>query len=158
VEGWHRDGEALGGQFSHCPAYENEILAAEARGDLAYTVALEHTTASIGGAEPRPYVLRVTTIFRREDGNWKVVHRHGDPLSADSAVAVRALTLPGTAPTGESHRRAHGLTTTPEASASRSGDAARLRSLQWAHVLALLTTSGQRRHHARQCPVRCRHT
>jgi len=43
-------------------------VAAEASGDLAYTVALEHTTASVNGAEPRPYVLRVTTIFRREDG------------------------------------------------------------------------------------------
>jgi ketosteroid isomerase-like protein len=24
--------------------------------------------------------LRVTTIFRREDGEWRVVHRHGDPV------------------------------------------------------------------------------
>jgi ketosteroid isomerase-like protein len=93
--------EALGEQFSHCLAYENQILAAEARGDLAYTVALEHTTTSIGGAGPSPYVLRVTTIFRREDGEWKVVHRHGDPLSADSAAAIRALARPGPTPAEE---------------------------------------------------------
>jgi len=72
----------LGEQFSDCTSYENQIIAAEARGDLAYTVALEHTTASINGAAPTPYVLRATTIFRREDGAWKVVHRHGDPLPA----------------------------------------------------------------------------
>ncbi len=84
--------DALGKQFSNCLSYQNEIVAAEARGDLAYTVALEHTTASINGADPRPYVLRVTTIFRREDGEWKVVHRHGDALAADSAAAVGRLT------------------------------------------------------------------
>ena len=50
-----------------------------ASGDLAYTVAYEHTTAALHGGEPTPYVLRVTTVFRREDGTWKVVHRHADP-------------------------------------------------------------------------------
>ena len=95
--GWGEIGpifNALGKQFSNCLSYQNEIIAAEARGDLAYTVALEHTTASIGGAEPQPYVLRVTTIFRRENGEWKVVHRHGDALAADSAAVVGRLTPP----------------------------------------------------------------
>jgi ketosteroid isomerase-like protein len=93
--GWDEIGpifDSLGNQFSNCLSYENEIVAAEARGDLAYTVALEHTTASINGAEPKPYVLRATTIFRREDGEWKVVHRHGDALAADSGAVVGGLT------------------------------------------------------------------
>jgi hypothetical protein len=25
--------------------------------------------------------LRVTTVWRREDSEWKVVHRHGDPIT-----------------------------------------------------------------------------
>lgn len=83
--------EALGRQFSNCSSHEVEIVAAEARGDLAYTVALEHTTASINGAEPESYVLRVTTIFRREDGEWKVVHRHGDAVAAESGAVVGRL-------------------------------------------------------------------
>jgi ketosteroid isomerase-like protein len=101
--GWSEIGpifEALGEQFSNCLSYENEIVAAEAQGDLAYTVALEHTTASINGAEPKPYVLRATTIFRREDGEWKVVHRHGDALTADSDALVRWLTPPAREPAG----------------------------------------------------------
>jgi ketosteroid isomerase-like protein len=95
--GWAEIGPifgSLGEQFSDCLSYENEIIAAEARGDLAYTVALEHTTASINGAEPKPYVLRVTTIFRRENGEWKVVHRHGDALAADSEAEIGRLTPP----------------------------------------------------------------
>jgi ketosteroid isomerase-like protein len=86
--------ETLGQQFSNCTSYQNEVLAAEAFGDLAYLVALEHTTASINGAEPAPYVLRATTVFRREDGAWKVVHRHGDGIAAEDAAVVSALTAP----------------------------------------------------------------
>lgn len=95
--GWdriHPVFEALGEQFSNCTSYQIEILAAEASGDLAYMVALEHTTASINGAEPAPYVLRATTVFRREDGEWKVVHRHGDGISAADVTVVSALTPP----------------------------------------------------------------
>jgi len=79
--------EGLGSTFSNCTSYENEIVAAGASGDLAYIVAFEHTTASLNGAPPQPYVLRVTTVFRREESEWKVVHRHADPAS-DTAVTM----------------------------------------------------------------------
>src|SRR6266536_2609182 len=78
----------LEASFSNCTAYKNEVLAAGASGDLAYTVAFEHTTASVNGAPAQPYILRVTTIFRREDGDWKVVHRHGDALASNSAAEI----------------------------------------------------------------------
>lgn len=74
VFGW------LATRFANCESFEYEVIAAGASGDLAYIVGIEHTTASIGGAPPAPYSLRVTTVFRREDGEWKVVHRHGDPV------------------------------------------------------------------------------
>lgn len=89
--GWadvRRTFEWLGSSFSDCTAYQNEVIAAGASGDLAYTVALEHTTASVNGAPPEPYVLRVTTIFRREDGDWRIVHRHGDSLASRAAAGV----------------------------------------------------------------------
>ncbi len=90
--GWSEVGpifERLGSTFSNCMAYRNEVIAAGASGDLAYIVAFEHTTASLQGAPPQPYVLRVTTVFRRENGEWKVVHRHGDAAS-ESAAALAA--------------------------------------------------------------------
>jgi ketosteroid isomerase-like protein len=76
--------------FSNCTAYRNEVIAAGASGDLAYTVAFEHTTASLNGAPARAYMLRVTTVFRREDGTWKIVHRHGDPLASPAAAELMA--------------------------------------------------------------------
>lgn len=51
--------------------------------DLAYTVEIESYRARVGGAdEIAPVSVRVTTIFRREDGVWKVTHRHADPITA----------------------------------------------------------------------------
>jgi ketosteroid isomerase-like protein len=79
--GWaeaRRTFEQLGSIFSGCTAYEIEIVAAGASGDLAYLVAFEHATASVNGVPSEPFTLRATTVFRREDGEWRVVHRHGD--------------------------------------------------------------------------------
>jgi ketosteroid isomerase-like protein len=66
----------LAASFSHCTSYELELLEAEVRGDTAYTVAFEHTSASVDGV-PRTYTLRATQVYRREDGEWRVAHRHG---------------------------------------------------------------------------------
>jgi ketosteroid isomerase-like protein len=63
--------------FSDCTAYEFDLLAADIRGDMAYTVGYEHTAVSVNGV-PTTYTLRVTNVYRREDGDWKIVHRHAD--------------------------------------------------------------------------------
>jgi ketosteroid isomerase-like protein len=83
----------LGARFSDCTSFDIEVVAADSSGDLAYLVAFEHTTASIGGDPPAPYALRVTTIFRREAGAWKVVHRHADPLPDSASVKDRLAAL-----------------------------------------------------------------
>jgi len=80
--------QRLGASFSDCQSYDNEVIAAGANDDLAYTVAYEHTRASVHGRPLAAYVLRVTTVFRREDGEWKVVHRHADPLGSPEAHGV----------------------------------------------------------------------
>ena len=46
-----------------------------------YTVAIERSEVLYAGqTERRPQVLRVTMIFRREHGAWKIVHRHADTM------------------------------------------------------------------------------
>jgi ketosteroid isomerase-like protein len=71
---------ALAGGFSDCTSYRFELLAYDVVGDMAYTAGLEHTSASVDG-QPRSYTLRATQVYRREDGKWKVAHRHGDTVS-----------------------------------------------------------------------------
>lgn len=70
----------LGESFSDCTSYEFELRAFDVVGDMAYTAGLEHTSASVDG-EPRSYTLRATQVYRREDGEWRVVHRHGDTVT-----------------------------------------------------------------------------
>jgi ketosteroid isomerase-like protein len=54
--------------------------------ELAYVVQIERAKANIGGREDvTPFALRVTMIFRPEDGTWKVVHRHADPITSAQA-------------------------------------------------------------------------
>lgn len=96
--GWGELGPAfewLGSRFSNCRSFEYEVIAAQASGDFAYLVAIEHTVASIAGAAPQPSALRVTTIFRRENGEWKVVHRHGDPVPDSASTSEQLARLGG---------------------------------------------------------------
>jgi ketosteroid isomerase-like protein len=55
--------------------------------DLACTVEVERLRSKVGGREDlTPVELRVTTIFRREDGRWRIVHRHADPIATPQAA------------------------------------------------------------------------
>jgi ketosteroid isomerase-like protein len=68
----YKDGESVG--------FEN--VAKYVTPELAYIVEVERYKAKVGGGEElAPISLRVTSIFRREDGVWKIVHRHADPIT-----------------------------------------------------------------------------
>ncbi len=71
----------LAESFSNCSSYEIELQACDVVGDMAYTAGLEHTTACVDGQQ-RTYTLRATQVYRREDGQWRVSHRHGDTVTA----------------------------------------------------------------------------
>jgi len=60
--------------------FEFELLACDVVGDMAYTAGFEHTSASVD-RRPRTYTLRVTQVYRREQGEWRVAHRHGDTVT-----------------------------------------------------------------------------
>jgi ketosteroid isomerase-like protein len=71
---------ALGRSFSNCTSYAFELQAHDVMGDMAYTAGLEHTAASVDG-QPRTYTLRATQVYRCEEGEWRVAHRHADPVT-----------------------------------------------------------------------------
>jgi ketosteroid isomerase-like protein len=73
-----RDGEPI--RFERISDYATR--------DLAYIVEIVRTRMKLGGAKDMaPVSLRVTTIFRREDDGWKIVHRHADPITAPRPLA-----------------------------------------------------------------------
>jgi ketosteroid isomerase-like protein len=58
-----------------------ELLSLTSSGNLAYSVWIERGEVRvIGQDEYRPGALRVTQIYRREAGTWKIIHRHADAV------------------------------------------------------------------------------
>ena len=60
-------------------------------GDVAYLVEVERYTARVAGREnPDAVAIRVTSIFRREAGEWRIAHRQADtrvgPQAPESVV------------------------------------------------------------------------
>jgi ketosteroid isomerase-like protein len=74
----YRDGDLTGA----------ELIATYVSAELACVVEVERGRAKVGGGtEPLPLALRVTSLFRLENGTWKLVHRHADPVTAPRPAA-----------------------------------------------------------------------
>jgi ketosteroid isomerase-like protein len=92
----------LATRFSNLTDYRFELVAAGASGDLAYTVGYEHVVFSIDGGPVAPLTLQVTHLYRREDGEWKIVHRHADAPNR-SAPFRRCIDGVGVPARGQGH-------------------------------------------------------
>ena len=72
------------GSHAFAEASENafDIMHKASDGVLAYWVGIQRSNVAMKGkSEKTEMNLRVTEIFRREDGEWKLIHRHADKLS-----------------------------------------------------------------------------
>jgi ketosteroid isomerase-like protein len=69
---------SLASRFTDGRRFDVEIVAADVVGQMAYTAAYEDSVASFDGGPTMHNRLRVTQIYRRESGGWRLVHRHGD--------------------------------------------------------------------------------
>jgi ketosteroid isomerase-like protein len=66
--------------------HDQEVLTMDCGGEVGWTVCLERGEVRvIGQGVTAPIVLRVTHVYRREDAQWWVVHRHADPATGKTA-------------------------------------------------------------------------
>ena len=90
ARGWEQVAQTM--ERAASPLRDGKFLSAEiiqkhTTPEFAYLVEIERGEAKVGGREEiTPWALRVTMIFRLEDSNWKIVHRHADPITTEQAA------------------------------------------------------------------------
>jgi ketosteroid isomerase-like protein len=79
-------------RFFQAGQTELEVVQTYASGNMAVLVVIERQRAVVGGLPEQDWSLRVTLVFRHEDTEWQLVHRHADPLvhsiSLEQAAAI----------------------------------------------------------------------
>ncbi len=86
VKGWASAAKALdfaSSRFRDGEVPKCELIAEYVASDLATILEIEHWRAKVSGRdEVSDFTLRVTSTFRMEDGKWRLVHRHADPIAS----------------------------------------------------------------------------
>ena len=73
--------EAAAGRFRNGHVSVFEVRSEFVSEDVAWGHEVERGEAMLGGrSELEDFALRVTSIYRREDGQWRIVLRHADPI------------------------------------------------------------------------------
>jgi ketosteroid isomerase-like protein len=71
---------------------EVELVQSYASGDMIVLVMIERQHGEVGGLPDQDWSLRVTLVYRREGTEWRLAHRHADPLvhgiSLEQAAAI----------------------------------------------------------------------
>jgi ketosteroid isomerase-like protein len=89
--GYRQDADEVWATYEHDAALFEpdgdssfEVLQMAASDGIAYWVGFQRATARMRGSkEAIPINLRVTELFRREGGEWKLVHRYADLLTSE---------------------------------------------------------------------------
>lgn len=78
------------GRFFRNGGFEQRVLATYATDDMIVLATIEGGEVEVGGLPKQPWRLRVTTVFIRQGGGWKMAHRHADPLASGISLARSA--------------------------------------------------------------------
>lgn len=83
--------EAMG-RFFRNGVFEQDVVQAYGSADMVVLALIERQTGEVGGLPSQNWPLRVTLVYRREGAEWRLAHRHADPLvggiSLDHAAAL----------------------------------------------------------------------
>jgi ketosteroid isomerase-like protein len=83
--------EAMG-RFFRNGTFEQELVQSYGSADMVVLVITERQRVEVGGLPAQEWPLRVTLVYRREGPEWRLAHRHADPLvrgiSLEQAAAL----------------------------------------------------------------------
>jgi ketosteroid isomerase-like protein len=79
------------GDFFRNGRFVQELVARYETTDMVVLAVLEHAIAvEVGGLPAQDWDLRVTLVYRRDAGGWRLAHRHADPLAAGISLETSA--------------------------------------------------------------------
>ena len=83
--------EAMGRFFKN-GTFEMELVQSYGSADMVVLAVIERAHVEVGGLPAQDWSLRVTLVYRRDGSEWRLAHRHADPLvggiSLEQAAAL----------------------------------------------------------------------
>ncbi len=83
------------GKFFRNGTLKQELVQAYGSADMVVLAVIEHGHGEVGGLPAQEWPLRVTLVYRRQYGQWQLVHRHADPLVKGISLEQSALLARG---------------------------------------------------------------
>lgn len=83
------------GRFFKNGTFEMELVQAWSTPDMVVLAIIERTTVEVGDLPAQEWALRVTLVYRRDGSEWRLAHRHADPLANAISVAQSAALARG---------------------------------------------------------------
>lgn len=68
------------GRFFRNGTLEMELIQSYASADMVVLAIFERASVEVGGLPKQEWPLRVTLVYRRDGSEWRLAHRHADPL------------------------------------------------------------------------------
>jgi ketosteroid isomerase-like protein len=88
--------EAMG-RFFKRGTLDQKVIASYGTGDMVVLVTIEHAHVEVGDLPRQDWRLRVTLVYRRHGSEWRLAHRHADPLVTGITLSQAALLARGEA-------------------------------------------------------------
>lgn len=83
------------GRFFRNGTFEQELVESYETADMVVLAIIERAHVEVGGLPAQDWALRVTLVYRRDGSEWRLVHRHADPLVAGVSLENAAALTRG---------------------------------------------------------------
>jgi ketosteroid isomerase-like protein len=83
------------GRFFRNGSLRQEVVQTYGSRDMVVLAVIEHARVEVGGLPAQNWSLRVTLVYRREGDEWRLAHRHADPLVAGISLERSAALARG---------------------------------------------------------------
>jgi ketosteroid isomerase-like protein len=81
------------GKFFKNGTLRQELVHAYSSPEMVVLAIIEHAHVEVGGLPAQDWALRVTLVYRREGAEWRLAHRHADPLGAAAISLTESAAL-----------------------------------------------------------------